>query len=89
MGIEGSRTEKRRVGGGNNYCLEQTLWFRGAGDNGPLRPSPPTLLAQSSGRTTATPPPPPPILSTHVQGAAALLRLGGIRMEGQSPFSYF
>lgn len=41
---------KRR---GNNYCLEQTLWFRGAGDNGPLRRPPCTLLVQSSGQTSA------------------------------------
>lgn len=41
---------KRR---GNNYCLEQTLWFRDAGDNGPLRRPPCTLLVQSSGQTSA------------------------------------
>lgn len=54
MGIE----ENREKEGWNNYCLEQTLWFRGGGDNGPLRPPPPpTLLAQSSGEVEDICPP--------------------------------
>lgn len=63
---------QRKGGGWNNYCLEQTLWFRGGGDKGPLRPPPPTLLAPVLWRGGGHL---PPIPSTHVWVTAGLRRV--------------